>query len=233
MLISVETFILVPPLRCQSFKIHSPKSHIFSKKKGQPEWSNKSILDVVLSLQSLPQSIPIHSVTTPAAVSKAPHRVDDLGTPEALQVCCAVRQWAFHLVLSGFCLALPILLGTFEMHTHMHVHLWQCLSEIKDHSSVKMYWKHWKEWDPSKTKQQMAKILSSITHPNSKTYEQSLSKWKLAVLLIQTRKKKVTLSPQLKGCLCLSVSPCLGCSPACTRMNSEDSWPMRFTAVQL
>lgn len=91
MLISVETFILVPPLRCQSFKIHSLKSHIFSKKKGQPERSNKSILDVVLSLQSLPQSIPIHSVTTPAAVSKAPHRVDDLGTPEALQVCCAVR----------------------------------------------------------------------------------------------------------------------------------------------
>lgn len=94
-LISVETFILVPPLRCQSLKIHSPKSHIFSKQKGRPERSNKSILDAVLSLQSLPQSIPIHSVTTPAPVSKAPHRVDDLGTPEAPRVCCAVRQWAF------------------------------------------------------------------------------------------------------------------------------------------
>lgn len=34
-------------------------------------------------------------------------------------------------------------------------------------------------------------------------------------------------------CICISLSPCLGCSPACTRMNSEDSWPMRFTAVQL
>lgn len=55
------------------------------------------------------------------------------------------------------CLALPVLLGMFcwfwEAHMHAYAHM-QWLSEIKDHSTVTMYWKRRKERDPSETRKQ-------------------------------------------------------------------------------